>query len=134
VSNGRKPSGGNQYRTGYLSSPAWHQRRRAWFAEEERRHGIVRCAVCSRRGTLKTLELHHVDYRGVRQTAEGRWIAEEPHEDLVAVDPRCHTWLHQLIDRDPVLRGLVGRRQANLQAISRLRSKITQQLKEWITK
>ncbi|MFF2050330.1 hypothetical protein ACFVU2_01895 [Leifsonia sp. NPDC058194] len=57
------------------------------------------------------------------QTPAG-WAAREKHDDLTALHPRCHEYLHQLIDRDRALSGLVSRRTASAQAIARLRAKL----------
>lgn len=130
MSNGRKPAQGNTYRSGYLKSTAWYIRRREWFREETDRRGSVRCTICLRASTESSLELHHLEYVRVTRDSVGAWVAGENHDDLVAVHPRCHTWIHQLLDRDQVLRGFVGRRQANLQAILRLRGKVTSHLEK----
>jgi hypothetical protein len=130
MSNRRRPARTNQYRAGYLHSKPWFARRARWFTEEADTHGVVRCAVCSGKGTSRTLELHHLDYTGVREDATG-WVAAEPHEDLVAAHPRCHEWIHRLIDRDTVLGGMMSRRAANLQAITRLRAKIAGRVDDW---
>jgi 5-methylcytosine-specific restriction protein A len=125
MSNARKSDRLNAYRTGYLKSVSWYVRRRAWFREEATlREGVVRCTICARAGSESTLELHHLEYLRVTGTSTGGWVSGEQHTDLVAVHPRCHVWIHQIIDRDVVLRGLIGRRQANLQAIARLRAKV----------
>lgn len=123
MSNRRRPAFDNRYRTRYLHSPAWFFRRDHWFATERARTGQVRCALCLAVGTPRTLELHHLDYRGVSQTPKG-WSARERHEDLTALHPSCHEAVHQLIDRDRALSGLVSRRTASLQAIARLRAKL----------
>ncbi|MFJ8896775.1 hypothetical protein ACIRCZ_19490 [Leifsonia sp. NPDC102414] len=75
----------------------------------------------------QTLELHHLDYSGVTETASG-WIAREAHKDLMAVHPEHHRLIHQLLDKDPVLSRMRGRRDATLQAISKLRQKIVRAL------
>ncbi len=123
MSNRRRPAWDNNYRTRYLHSPAWFARRDRWFVTEMRQVGHVRCALCLGTGTPRTLELHHLDYRGVLQTPAG-WAAREQHDDLTALHPRCHEYLHQLIDRDRALSGLVSRRTASAQAIARLRAKL----------
>jgi 5-methylcytosine-specific restriction protein A len=123
VSNRRKPNLGNRYRVGYLASTAWFTRRNEWFREETTRHGVVRCAVCLGAGTTRTLELHHLDYTGVVETA-ARWIAGEAHEDLIAAHPEHHRLIHQLMDSDRVLSRMRSRQDATLQAISKLRQKI----------
>ncbi|NEN07651.1 hypothetical protein G3T36_17485 [Diaminobutyricibacter tongyongensis] len=123
MSNRRRPAWDNNYRTRYLHSPMWFARRDRWFIEERRRIGQIRCTLCLGVGTARTLELHHLDYRGVTQTPRG-WAAHERHQDLTALHPRCHEYVHQLIDRDRALSGLVSRRTASAQAIGRLRAKV----------
>ena len=123
MSNRRRPARGNTYRSNYLHSGAWFARRDRWFLEEGSRNGTIRCALCLGVGSARSLELHHLDYRGVTQTPHG-WTAHEQHEDLTALHPRCHEYVHQLIDRDRVFSGFVSRRSASLQAIARLRAKI----------
>jgi hypothetical protein len=119
----------NSYRGHYLHSPVWFARRARWFAVEHLEHGEIRCALCLGVGTDHTLELHHLDYRGVTETGDG-WGAHEHHTDLIALHPRCHEWVHTLIDRDKALSGLVSRRTASAQAIARLRAKIAETLTE----
>ncbi|MFP3466935.1 hypothetical protein [Leifsonia sp. SIMBA_070] len=123
MSNRRRPNRENSYRARYLHSPAWFARRDRWFIDEERLHGKVRCALCLGAGSAHSLELHHLDYRGVTQTPYG-WTAHERHEDLTALHPRCHEYVHQLIERDRALSGFVSRRTASIQAIARLQAKI----------
>ena len=132
MSNRRRPARANTYRTHYLHSPAWFARRDRWFDEEETRAGQVRCALCLGVGSTNTLELHHLDYKGVSQTPRG-WAARERHEDLTALHPRCHEYVHQLIDRDRALSGFVSRRTASTQAIARLQAKIAHYIEasEW---
>ena len=129
MSNRRRPARDNTYRSHYLHSGAWFARRDRWFLEEEHRNGTIRCALCLGAGSARSLELHHLDYRGVTQGPHG-WVAAEPHEDLTALHPRCHEWVHKLIDRDRALSGLITRRAASAQAITRLRGKIAQLLEE----
>ncbi len=119
MSNGRRGNVGNRYRSSYLQSIPWFRRRDAWFAEEVRRAGVVRCVITGQAGTKRTLQLHHVDYAGVRR-ADGGWRAEERHEDLVAVRADAHEALHRLLDRDQALRRGPRRRVANQRAIARL--------------
>ncbi|WP_426518779.1 hypothetical protein ACPPVQ_03775 [Diaminobutyricibacter sp. McL0618] len=57
------------------------------------------------------------------QTQKG-WSARERHQDLTALHPRCHEYVHLLIERDRALSGFVSRRTASAQAIDRLRAKI----------
>lgn len=126
----RRSQRDNQYRAGYLKSPAWFDRRDRWFKEETQRRGSVHCCICNGLGDKTTFELHHLEYTGVTEGPNG-WVAGELHDDLVAAHPRCHEWIHRLIDRDDVLNSLMGRRSANLQAISRLRSRVIRQLSDW---
>ena len=122
------------YVDGYLRTVTWFRRRDRWFAEEKQRAGSARCIVCSKAGTSRTLELHHLDYARVTRDEDGRWHAGEQHADLVAAHPRCHEWIHQLLDRDRAASGAVNRRQANIRVIRRLRAKFAdqiQKLEEW---
>ncbi|SEB08943.1 hypothetical protein [Leifsonia sp. 21MFCrub1.1] len=123
MSNLRRPSRDNTYRSRYLHSSAWFGRRDRWFLDEEHRKGSVRCALCLGAGSRRSLELHHLDYRGVTQASHG-WSAGEKHEDLTALHPRCHEYVHLLIERDRALSGFVSRRTASIQAIARLQAKI----------
>ncbi|MEY9853501.1 5-methylcytosine-specific restriction protein A [Leifsonia sp. EB41] len=123
MSNRRRPVRDNTYRTQYLRSGAWFARRDRWFLEEAIGNGEIRCALCLGAGSSRSLELHHLDYRGVTQTPHG-WAAHEQHDDLTALHPRCHEYVHQLIDRDRVFSRFVSRRTASLQAIARLQAKI----------
>ena len=132
MSNSRRSAVGNRYRTGYLRSTAWYRRRDAWFAEEAAQNGQIRCAVTGQIGTKRTLQLHHVDYTGVRQDGT-QWVAGERHEDLVALRPDIHEHLHRMLDTDQVLRRNLRRRDANLQAISRLRRRLHRTLDDWTT-
>uniref|UniRef100_UPI003703FA75 hypothetical protein n=1 Tax=Vibrio cidicii TaxID=1763883 RepID=UPI003703FA75 len=68
MSNRRRPARGNKYRTNYLHSGAWFARRDRWFLDEQTRNGEIRCALCLGAGGSHSLELHHLDYRGVTQT------------------------------------------------------------------
>jgi hypothetical protein len=123
MSNRRRPARDNTYRINYLHSGAWFARRDRWFLEEEHRSATIRCVLCLGAGSARSLELHHLDYRGVTQTPHG-WTALEQHHDLIALHPRCPEYVHQLIDRDRVFSGFVSRRTASLQAIARLQAKI----------
>lgn len=129
MSNTRRTNRRNPYRSGYLRSTQWFRRRDQWFDTEEQKATAIICAVCPQTGGRRDFELHHLDYDGVKQTLDG-WIAEESHDDLTACHPRCHELLHRLLDRDRVLGRLRGRRHANVQAIARLRRKITKHLNE----
>lgn len=119
MSNRRKPPLLNLYRTEFLRSRAWFARRDRWFTREVSL-GPLTCAGCGLAANKRQLELHHLDYAGA-VTREGRWYAEEPHEDLIAMHAYCHDLLHQLIDRDPVLAHHRTRRDATYLALERLR-------------
>ena len=124
MSNRRRSAWGNSYRTGYLRSPAWFARRDRWFSETRALRIPLLCAACARPATPNELELHHLDYRGVIRTERG-WLSRERYDDLVALHPLCHDLLHRLIERDRVLGGMRGRRDASRIALSRLRQKLT---------
>lgn len=113
---------------GYLRDVAWFRRRDAWFTEEQRRHAVIRCIVCTKADTKRHLELHHLDYTGVHQDKHGAWIAGERHEDLVAAHPRCHEWIHTVLDRDTAAGAARDRRVANIRVIRALRAKIVASL------
>ncbi|MGC0252153.1 hypothetical protein [Pseudactinotalea sp. Z1748] len=113
---------------GYLRDVAWFRRRDAWFVEEQARREQIRCIVCIKADTKRHLELHHLDYTGVRQDDQGRWVAGERHEDLVAAHPRCHEWIHTVLDRDTAAASARDRRAANVRVIRALRAKIAQTL------
>lgn len=132
MSNGRRSNVGNRYRTGYLKSGVWFARRDRWFAEEEARRGQVRCAITGQPGTKHTLQLHHLDYAGVRWSGT-TWIAGESHDDLVAVRADVHEQLHRMLDTDQALRRNRRRRDANLHAINRLRRRLHATLTDWTT-
>ena len=109
-----------------LRSTVWFRRRDQWFEDEAARTGkrLVECAVCMKPTRKRELELHHLDYSGVVERIHGGWIAGERHEDLVAVHPRCHEWIHQALDDDAAAGAAMNRRAANERVIARLRSKI----------
>ncbi|MCK6065755.1 MULTISPECIES: hypothetical protein [Microbacterium] len=120
MSNRRKPGALNTYRSEFLSSPAWFARRARWFRKQERLSRSLACAGCGWPAAREQLELHHLDYSGVR-FVHGSWRAFERHDDLVPLHPYCHGMLHQLIDRDRVLSHHRGRRIASAIALSILR-------------
>lgn len=124
MSNGRRGAVGNRYRSGYLKSRVWFARRDEWFTEEAARHGCDRCAITGQPGTKHTLQLHHLDYDGVRG---------ERHDDLVAVRADVHEQLHRILDTDQVLRRNLRRRDASLRAIARLRRRLQRTLDDWVT-
>ncbi|WP_019181137.1 hypothetical protein [Microbacterium yannicii] len=120
MSNRRRPALFNVYRNEFLRSPAWFARRDRWFTHHATLSERLTCAGCGRTATRAELELHHLDYRGVRLD-DGRWRAGEADEDLVAMHPYCHDLLHRLIDRDALLARGRTRRTANHLALQRLR-------------
>lgn len=127
MSNRRRVSRGNTYRTGYLRSPAWFARRDRWLDEEEHASGGgLHCAACTRPATRRQLELHHTDYAGVTEV-DGKWQAGEAHQDLVALHPYCHELLHRLLERDKVLANHRSRRDASAIALRKLRQKLTKE-------
>lgn len=123
MSNRRLQGWGNTYRTEYLRSRVWFQRRDRWFADERARGALIGCAACGRVAKPVELELHHSDYRGVIRTEHG-WVSREAHADLIALHPLCHELLHRLLERDRVLARMRTRRDASRVAITRLRQKL----------
>lgn len=123
MSNARKSSIGNGYRTGYLRSVAWFRRRDLWFVEQEARTRELRCVVCHTAATRRQLELHHLDYSPVTRIGD-RWIAGEVHEDLCAMHPGCHELVHRALDTDPVLRAHRTRPIATVHAIRIAQSRL----------
>ena len=123
MSNRRRAATNNRYRSSFLRSPAWFARRDRWFREEEAAGKSLHCFGCGRTETKRHLELHHLDYDGVIETDKG-WLAQEAHEDLISMHPRCHELLHRILDRDAVYGSLRDRRHASLMALARLRQKL----------
>jgi len=123
VTNRRKSAVRNSYRSEFLRSPAWFARRDRWFRKQQRLAPVLSCAACGRVATQNQLELHHLDYAGVR-FVDGTWRAFERHDDLVPLHPYCHDLLHRLIDRDVVLARHRSRRDASRFALERLRMKL----------
>lgn len=121
MSNRRRGQIRNTYRTGYLRSPAWFRRRDTWFHTTLQSGQPLVCAACRLPGTPRTLELHHLTYRGIR-VLDGRWLATERHPDLIPLHPGCHELLHRLIDRDRALAKHRTRRDATRIALDRLRA------------
>lgn len=120
MSNRRKPDTERAKYKEYLHSSAWQKRSRQWRHEEQARIGRrPECAACL---ITTSLELHHLDYSGVEWTRDG-WVAEEQHDDILALCPRCHEAVHQLLDFESTYTAL-SRRSASLDAIRRLRSRI----------
>ncbi|MBB4140780.1 hypothetical protein BKA10_002574 [Microbacterium invictum] len=124
MSNRRRSGYRNAYRGEFLRSPAWHARRDRWFTHHARLRRPLVCAACGVSGSRASLELHHLDYRGVVRR-DGSWVAFEKHDDLVPMHPYCHELLHRLLDRDAVLAKGRSRRDASQLALSRLRGKLT---------
>ena len=124
MSNRRKPGAHNVYRSEFLSSPAWLARRARWFRKQVRLGRPLVCAGCGRPALQEHLELHHLDYSGVR-FVDGTWRAFERHVDLLPLHPYCHGLLHQLIEHDRVLAYHRARRVASAIALSILRRKLT---------
>lgn len=122
MSNARKPTTGNNYRSGYLQSKAWFARRDAYF----KAHQDAACAVTGKRPKhpSRELELHHVTYDGVVQRPDGSWVAGEKDTDLVPMYPACHEAVHRLLDQDRALRGLVSRQVATERAIQAVRQQL----------
>lgn len=123
MSNRRKTGVRNAYRAEFLRSPAWFARRARWFRKQERLRRPLVCAACEQLAATAELELHHLDYSGVRFVG-GSWQAFERHDDLVPLHPYCHDLLHRLIDRDRVLAFHRTRRVASVIALQRLRAKL----------
>ncbi len=124
MTNRRKPLHAKAYRSTFLRSRAWFARRDEWFAAHSLVTYPLTCAGCGRPASRRELELHHLDYAGVHQTEDGRWVARERHADLVPMHPYCHELLHRLIDRDAVLSRHRTRRAASEIALRALRHKL----------
>ena len=125
MSNRRTPLHAHAYRTTFLRSRAWFARRDAWFTHAATRPEPLVCVACGIQADKRDLELHHLDYAGVRQLDDGRWLALEPDDDLIALHPYCHELLHRLIDRDAVLSRHRTRRAASELALDALRRILT---------
>lgn len=123
MSNRRKRSIANTYRTEFLHSRAWFARRARWFRDECASGRELRCILCGAVERPSALELHHLAYTGVRKR-DGRWRAGERHDDLVPLHAACHDLIHRLIDRDEVLAFHRDRRTASLIALTRLQRKL----------
>ena len=96
----------------YLTSHAWRQRRKDWYAAWVTEHGTPPvCAVCGCTWTPRSGHLHHLTY--VR-------IGAEDDHDLVPLCPRHHHQLHRILESSSHWRRL-GRAQASLGIIARLR-------------
>lgn len=83
------------------------------------------CVACGIPATKRDLELHHLDYAGVQQLEDGRWVARESDGDLIPPHPYFHELLHRLIDRDAVLSRHRTRRAASELALDALRRILT---------
>lgn len=83
------------------------------------------CVACGIPATKRDLELHHLDYAGVQQLEDGRWVARESDGDLIPLHPYFHELLHRLIDRDAVLSRHRTRRAASELALDALRRILT---------
>lgn len=125
MSNRRTPIHSNAYRSTFLRSRAWFARRDAWFAHAAMRTPSLACAACGIQASKRDLELHHLDYAGVQQLEDGRWVARESDDDLMPLHPYCHELLHRLIDRDAVLSRHRTRRVASELALGALRRTLT---------
>lgn len=121
MSNRRDPNA-RGYRTGYLRSVPWFQRRDRWFAREAAT-GSLACAACNLAGTPREFELHHVTYSGVVQEGQ-RWVAGEAHGDLIPLHPLCHELLHWFIDTDPILARHRSREDATAQALPKVLARV----------
>jgi len=122
VSTARKPSVGNQYRSGYLHSSAWRRRRERWLHTHDQTGRPRICECCH---STHYLELHHTTYEGIsRDNTTGRWIAGEAHEHLVLLCARCHEALHTLFEMDSRYR-YQHRDHATLHGIQELRHRLT---------
>ncbi|WP_426321852.1 hypothetical protein [Microbacterium sp. E-13] len=124
MSNRRKTASRSSYRSQFLRSPAWFARRDRWFRKQQRLGRPLACVACGQPAPKERLELHHLDYVGVR-FVDGAWRAFERHDDLVPMHPYCHDLLHRLIDRDIVLSRHRTRRTASALALQRLRLKLS---------
>lgn len=69
----------------YLSSEAWQEKRRSWYASKQNRKPGF-CMFCNQR---KPLDLHHKSYAR---------IGRERLTDLIALCRNCHDELHALAD------------------------------------
>lgn len=125
MSNRRTPIHSNAYRSTFLRSRAWFARRDAWFAHAATEPHPLACVACGIQANKRDLELHHLDYAGVQQLADGRWLARESDGDLIPLHPYCHELLHRLIDRDAVLSTHRTRRVASELALDALRRTLT---------
>lgn len=112
------------YRTGYLQSAVWWQRRHG-FLTALAAVGAVVCTSCAAPLTPQSAHLHHITYRGVTQLPDGRWHSGESDDDLVPLCRDCHTEVHDLFDRFPAWRTLT-REGANAMAFAMIRERLLQ--------
>lgn len=83
----------------YVNSAAWKKRRQAWFAQVRASGFEPACWVCGARlDKAGTLDLHHRSYDGVSKAANGRWVSNEAHDDLVPLCRADHQALHEFMD------------------------------------
>ena len=122
MSNRRKPGIRGDYRSEFLHSPAWLARRARWFRKQERLGRPLACAGCGQAARMTELELHHLDYSGVK-SRDGSWRAFERHDDLQPLHAFCHSALHRIIEHDRVLSYHRSRRVASAMALKILRSR-----------
>jgi molybdopterin converting factor small subunit len=111
----------SEYRT-YLKSAAWRRRRKRWFVEAHARGEEVTCLVCHT-GTLKSLDLHHVEYPATLRNAAGQFESTEEHDWLIPLTRECHDALHQRLDEQAQDYYGVSRRQATIMIVATLRRK-----------
>ncbi|MEW6901081.1 hypothetical protein [Trueperella pyogenes] len=87
-------------RQAYMSSPAWWNRRKQWFIDEQARTGKpVMCAGCGKALTENSCDMYHTTY--VR-------LGAEEHDDLIALCRACHEALHVRLDNSRQLRAFVA--------------------------
>ncbi|WP_454603805.1 HNH endonuclease signature motif containing protein [Microbacterium trichothecenolyticum] len=123
MSNRRKPYTRADYRSTFLRSPAWLARRARWFRRQAYLRRPLVCAACGMPATSRELELHHLDYAGVRRVGDG-WQAFERHDDLVPLHPYCHGLLHFYLERDEGLAYHRSRRVASAIALNIVRARM----------
>ena len=86
----RRPRSRRATYDAYLSSRAWSEKRKQWYAAWLTAAGVEpSCLVCGGRWTLKSGHLHHVTYAR---------LGDEALEDLLPLCRRDHQALHAVID------------------------------------
>ena len=86
---GRAPARRAQY-DAYLSSRAWRDKRRTWYAAWLTIAGTEpRCLVCDRLWTLRAGHLHHASYAR---------LGDENLSDLIPLCSADHRRLHSILD------------------------------------